>query len=86
MPSPKRRQRRYLGVSLDGRAGSLSVFVGQTQARELLEDKPNLKFVPASDVADQQGIGSIVAARRCGMGRVAGFSADELVSLVSATS
>ena len=47
MPSPTRRQRRYLGVSLDGRAGSLSVFVGQTHARELLEDKPNLKFVPA---------------------------------------
>jgi hypothetical protein len=73
-----------LGVSFDGRMRRLFVFVGQASARELFGHEPDLKLVPAQDVADQQIIGPIIAVRRCGMGRPAALIDDEFVSLQQA--
>jgi tRNA isopentenyl-2-thiomethyl-A-37 hydroxylase MiaE len=71
-------------VSFDHRTCRLYVFIGDTCTRELFGHKPDLQLIPPQNVADQQIVGSIVAARRCGMGRFAGFIDDELVSLQQA--
>ena len=54
-------------MSFDERNGSLFVFVSDPCTGELFGHKPDLQFVPAQDVADQQVVGSIVAIRRRGM-------------------
>jgi hypothetical protein len=57
------RRRPRSSVRCDERTGSLFVIVGYTCTRELFGHEPDLQFVPAQDVANQQVIGSIVAAR-----------------------
>ena len=61
--------------------GSLVVFVRDTGARELLGHKPDLKLVDTKNVANQQVIGSVVAACHRGSSRLASCINDEFVSL-----
>src|ERR1039457_5569966 len=70
-----------LSVSLDDGAGSLFLFIGNTCTRDLFVHKPDLQLVQTKNVADQQVIGSVVAASRCGSGRLAGCPNDEFVGL-----
>jgi hypothetical protein len=61
--------------------GSLFLFVGNSCTRELFVDEPDLKLVPAKNVAHQQVIGAVVTVRDGGVGGFAGFADDEFVGL-----
>ena len=49
-------------MRLQDRTGCLYIFVGDTGTRQLLVQKPDLKLVQTKNIANQQVIGSIVAA------------------------
>jgi hypothetical protein len=70
-----------LSVSFDERIDSRFVLVDDTGTRQMFGYKPDLKLVPAKDGANQQVIGSVVAARRRGTSRLAAFVDDEFVRL-----
>ena len=73
--------KRLLAVSSDQRTDSLFIFVRDTGACDVFGYKPDLKLIHPENFADQQVVGSIVATRRRGPGRLAGRIDDDFVGL-----